>query len=87
MVNTTNNFFIHLRLVSQPKSQQDGENNLKRYRGVATIVYYGKLEKNLKKRIVFETKFGFGSRLRVGKVLAPHNARLKTVLSLIKYAR
>ena len=29
-------------------------------------------------------KFGFRSRLRVGKVLAPHNARLKKVPSLIK---
>jgi len=37
--------------------------------------------------MVFETKFGFGSRLRVGKVLAPHDARLKTVLSLIKCAK
>jgi len=37
--------------------------------------------------MVFETKFGFGSRLRVGKVLAPTTARLKTVPSLIKCAR
>jgi len=37
--------------------------------------------------MVFETKFGFGSRLCVGKVLAPHNARLKTVASLIKYEK
>jgi len=39
--------------------------------------------KNLK-RMVFETKFGFESQLRVGKVLAPHNAGLKTDPSLIK---
>jgi len=37
--------------------------------------------------MVFKTKFGFGSRLRVGKVLAPHNVRLKTIPSLIKCAR
>ena len=37
--------------------------------------------------MVFETKFGIGSRFRVGKVLAPHNVRLKTVPSLIKCAR
>jgi len=37
--------------------------------------------------MVFETKFEFGSRLRVGKVLAPHNARLKIVPYLIKRAR
>jgi len=37
--------------------------------------------------MVFETKFGFESQLRIGKVLAPHNIRLKTVPSLIKCAR
>jgi len=40
--------------------------------------------------MVFEIKFGFGSQLRVEKVLAPHKARLKTVpslISLIKCAR
>ena len=42
--------------------------------------------KNLK-RIVFETKFQFGGRLRVGKVLAPRNTRLKMVPSLIKCAK
>jgi len=42
--------------------------------------------KTLKKNGL-QTKFGFGNRLRVGKVLAPHNVRLKTVPSLIKCAR
>jgi len=39
------------------------------------------------KTMVFKRKFGFGSQLRVGKVLAPHNVHLKTVPSLIKCAR
>jgi len=30
-------------ILPQPRSQRDGENDLKRCRGVATIVYYGKL--------------------------------------------
>ena len=72
--------------LSQPRSRRDDENNFKENIGVTTIVYYGNLLKNLK-RIVFETKFGFGSQLRVGKVLAPHNACLKTIPSLIKCAR
>jgi len=37
--------------------------------------------------MVFKTKFGFGSQLRVGKVLTPHDARLKMVPSLIKCAK
>jgi len=47
-------------MLSQPRSRQDNENNLKKYRGVATIVYYGKLLKNRKTK-VFEAKFGFES--------------------------
>ena len=35
--------------MSQPRPRWEGENDLKRCRGVVTIVYYGKLQKNLKK--------------------------------------
>jgi len=49
--------------------------------------YYRKLWKTIKKSKVCEKlDFGSGSRLRVGKVLAPHNVRPKTV-PLIKYAK
>jgi len=74
-------------LVSQLRSRRDDENNLKKNRGVATVVYYGKLWKTIKKSKVCEKlEFGSGSRLRVGKVLAPHNARPKTI-PLIKCAK
>jgi len=61
----------------------DGEKNFK-FRRVATIVYYGKLQKNQKSDL--RTKLKSGSRLRVGKVLAPYNARPKTV-PLIEWVR
>ena len=49
--------------------------------------YYRKLWKTIKKNKVCEKPdFGSGSRLRVGKVLAPHNVRPKTV-PLIKCAK
>jgi len=48
-----------------------------KFRRVATIVYYGKLQKNQKSDL--RTKLKSGSRLRVGKVLAPYNARPRTV--------
>ena len=49
--------------------------------------YYRKLWKTIKKSKVCEKpKFGSESRLRVGKVLAPHNVRPNTV-PLIKYAK
>ena len=56
--------------------------------GVATIVYSGKLQKNKKDKTMSakNPNFGFGSRLRVGKVLAPYNVRPKTV-PLIKCAK
>ncbi|KOM28783.1 hypothetical protein LR48_Vigan583s003400 [Vigna angularis] len=49
--------------------------------GVATIVYYGKLRKNHKmiRHSPRKLDFGFGSRLRVGKVLTPYNACPKAV--------
>jgi len=55
---------------------------------VATIVYFGKLWKNQKDKTRYAKKpdFGSESRLRVGKVLAPHIVRPKTV-PLIKYAK
>jgi len=46
------------------------------------VVYYGKLWKNRKKKdkaSLRKPDLGSGSRLRVGKVLGPHNARLKMV--------
>jgi len=40
--------------------------------GFATIVYYEKLWKTKEKeKVVYESKNGFGTRLHVGKVLAP----------------
>jgi len=49
--------------------------------------YYRKLWKIIKKsKVCKKPEFGSGSRLRVGKVLAPHNARPKTV-PLIKCAK
>jgi len=49
--------------------------------------YYRKLWKTIKKNKVCEKPdFGSRSRLRVGKVLAPHNVRPKTV-PLIKCAK
>ena len=61
--------------------------NEKERDGVATIIYYGKLWKT-KKRIwkSLRTRDELGSRLRVGKVLAPHSACPKTV-PLIKLAK
>ncbi|WVZ17161.1 hypothetical protein V8G54_010143 [Vigna mungo] len=55
--------------------------------GVVTIVYSGKLRKNHKivRHGLRNQRFEFESRLRVGKVLAPHNACPK-VVPLIKYA-
>ena len=44
-----------------------------------------KTKKNKNKNSL-RTRYGFGSRLRVGKVLAPHNARPKTV-TLIKWIK
>ena len=49
--------------------------------------YYRKLWKTIKNcKVCKKTEFGSGNRLRVGKVLAPHNARPKTV-PLIKCAK
>jgi len=49
--------------------------------------YYRKLWKTIKKSMLCEKpEFGSGSRLHVGKVLAPHNIRPKTV-PLIKCAK
>jgi len=55
---------------------------------VATIVYSGKLQKNknYKTRFAKKPDFGSGSRLRMAKVLAPHNVHPKTV-PLIKYTK
>jgi len=55
--------------------------------GVATIVIFGKLWKTIKiKQVCEKTYFGSRNQSRVGKVLAPYNARLETV-SLIKNAK
>ena len=74
--------------LSQPekKSRRDDDPKKinkfeKRDFGVATIVYSGKLRKNHKmiRHSQFEPDSWFGSRLRVGKVLAPYNACPKAV--------
>jgi len=63
------------------------ENGFKKDLGVATIVIFGKLWKTIKIRQVCEKPyFGFGSRLRIGKVLAPYRARPRAV-PLIKNAK
>jgi len=79
-------------LLSQPKLRRDDEPKIKIWKnkefGVATIVYSGKLRKNKKDKTRFAKKADFGSksRLRMGKVLAPHNVRPKMV-PLIKYTK
>jgi len=77
--------------VSQSKSRGDSEPKIKFGKtefGVAIIVCSRKLRKNQKDKTRFakKTNFGFGSRLRIGKVLVPHNVRPKTV-PLIKCAK
>jgi len=51
-------------------------------KGVATTVFmenYGKPKKNKDKASLRKSDCESGSRLRVGKVLAPHGARPKTI--------
>jgi len=50
-------------------------------------LFFGKLWKTIKiKQVCEKPYFGFGSRLRVGKVLAPYRARPRAV-PLIKNAK
>jgi len=76
--------------VSQPESRRDDEPKNKTFEKEIWSrhhSYYGKLWKTIKIRQVCEKlDFGSGSRLRVGKVLAPYNARPRAV-PLIKYAK
>jgi len=75
--------------MSQPKSQRDDKLKIKFEKEFWSRHhnYYRKLWKTIKKSKVCEKpNFGFGSRIRVGKVLAPHNAHHKTV-PLIKCAK
>ena len=63
------------------------ENGFKKRFGSRHHSYSGKLWKTIKIRQVCEKPyFGFGSRLRVGKVLAPYRARPRAI-SLIKNAK
>ncbi|WVZ14517.1 hypothetical protein V8G54_012083 [Vigna mungo] len=77
--------FVAIEIATGRRSKK--KRFLKRVFGVATIVYSGKLRKNHKKirQGPRKPKIGFGSRLRVAKVLAPYNACPKAV-PLIKYA-
>jgi len=65
---------------------RDGKANRKRKRVLKEIwsrhhSYSGKLWKTIKiKRVCEKPDFGSGSRLRVGKVLAPYRARPRAVL-------
>jgi len=77
--------------LSQPKSRRDDEpkkeNEFEKRFGVATIVISGKLQKTIKiKQVCKKPDFRSGSRLRVGKVLAPYSARPRAV-PLIKNAK
>ena len=75
--------------MSQPKSRRDDKQKIKFEKEFWSCYhsYYRKLWKTIKKsKVCKKPEFGFGNRLRVGKVLAPHNARPKTV-PLIKYAK
>jgi len=76
--------------VSQPKSWRDDEPKIKICKNRVWSrhhSYYRKLWKTIKKsKVCKKPDFGSGSWLRVGKVLAPHNVRPKTV-PLIKCAK
>jgi len=77
--------------VSQPESRRGGEpkkeNGFKKEIWSRHHSYSGKLWKTIKiKQVCEKLDFGFGSRLRVGKVLAPYRARLRAV-PLIKNAK
>jgi len=55
--------------------------------GVATIAFlWENYRKTKNKKNAYEPNLRFGSRLRVGKVSAPHNTRPKTV-PLIKWIK
>jgi len=73
-------------VLSQPRSRWDGDPKKRlidfQNRGVATIVFmenYGKPKKTRIRLVYEKPDCESGSRLRVGKVLAPHSARPKTV--------
>jgi len=75
---------------SQPKSRRDDESKIKICRNRVWSRHHSycrKLWKTIKKSKVCEKPdFGSGSRLRMGKVLAPHNIHPKTI-PLIKCAK
>jgi len=80
--------------LSQPGSRQ-GDHKLVNFfnknvyidNGVTTIAFlWENYRKTKNKKKAYEPNLRFGSRLRVGKVSAPHNARPKTI-PLIKWIK
>ena len=76
---------VATRITTERRTEK--KNGFKKRFGVATIVIFGKLWKTIKiKQVCEKPDFRSGSRLRVGKVLAPYSARPRAV-PLIKKAQ